>query len=251
MKYALAILVLALVMCCVLAVGATASTVPPVPVKSLIVDGEFNGPAGTQPSHRLWGAKSYDRWSGWSHIAQNGAGSLILTAYKNSAGWHTPWLSGKVGYSGPRYVEARAAVPCGAGTWSAPIWEWRYPYGQVPGLENDVSEQLGHEPTQYHAALHHWTSGDRNIQSSKELTATSALCGTFHTYGAAVFPGRVDFYLDGARTTSIPASAVGLTNLTRWKEVMNIDLAMGGLGGAITVSSPVVLTVDFIHVYRM
>jgi hypothetical protein len=66
-----------------------------------------------------------------------------------------------------------------------------------------------------------------------------------------VFPGRVDFYLDGARTTSIPASAIGLTNLTKWKEVVNIDLAMGGLGGAISVSTPVVLAVDFIHVYRM
>ena len=32
---------------------------------------------------------------------------------------------------------------------------------------------------------------------------------------------------------------------------MNIDLAMGGLGGTITVSGPVVLMVDYIHVYRM
>jgi hypothetical protein len=32
---------------------------------------------------------------------------------------------------------------------------------------------------------------------------------------------------------------------------VNIDLAMGGWGGKITVGSPVVLAVDFIHVYAM
>jgi hypothetical protein len=232
--------------------GATAPVPPlPVPVKSLIFDAEFNGAAGTQPGHRVWGAKHFGKWSGWSRIRLNGTGDILLTAYQDSAGWHTPWLSGKIGYSGRRYVEARADVPCGAGTWSAPIWEWRYPYGKDPGFENDVSEQLGREPTQYHATLHHWMSGGGNVQSSKELTATSPLCGTFHTYGAAVFPNRVDFYLDGVLTTSIPASAIGLSNLATQKEVMNIDLAIGGLGGAIAVTGPVVLTVDYIHVYRM
>ncbi len=253
MKCVLATLVVALCLCCVSGAGATASTTtpPPVPVKSLILDAEFNGAAGTQPGHRLWGAKHFGKWSGWSHIALNGAGSLVLTAYKDAAGWHTPWLSGKIGYSGPRYVEARADVPCGAGAWSAPIWEWRYPYGRNPGFENDVSEQLGHEPNAYHATLHHFTSGGRNIQSSKELNAGVPLCGSFHTYGAAVYSNRVDFYLDGVLTASIPASAIGYANLTALKEVMNVDLAMGGLGGAITITGPVVLTVDFIHVYRM
>jgi Glycosyl hydrolases family 16 len=252
MKYALALVVLALVICCVSAAGATASaTAPPVTVKQLIFGDEFNGPAGARPSHRLWGAKGFGKWSGWSHIKENGAGSVVLTAYKNSVGWHTPWLSGKIGYQGPRYVEARAEVPCGAGTWSAPIWEWAYPYGRVPGFENDVAEQLGNEPTQYHATLHHWTNSGRDVQSSREFTARSPLCGTFHTYGAAIFSNRVDFYLDGAFTTSIPASAVGLWGLTTRKEVMNIDLAMGGLGGTIAVRSSIFLAVDFIHVYAI
>ncbi len=251
MKYALATVVLALGICCVPAAGAAASATPPVPVRALIFGDEFNGPAGTQPSHGLWGVKSYGRWSGWSHIAENGTGSLILTAYKDAAGWHMPWLSGRIGYSGPRYVEARADVPCGAGTWSAPIWEWAHPYGRAPGLENDVSEQLGGEPTWYHATLHYWTSAGGNLQSGRVVAATTPLCGAFHTYGAAVFSNHVDFYLDGVHTTSIPASAVHLTSLTRWKEVMNIDLAMGGWGGAIALSSPVVLAVDFIHVFRL
>jgi hypothetical protein len=252
MKYALATLVLALAMCCVPAAGATASaTPPPVPVKSLILGAEFNGPAGVQPSHRLWGAKSFGKWSGWSHIKQNGAGILTLTAYKNTLGWHMPWLSGKIGYTGPRYVEARASVPCSAGAWSAPIWEWAQPYGRAPDFENDVSEQLGQEPTSYHATLHYWPSSGGNHESGRVVTATSPLCGTFHTYGAAVFSNHVDFYLDGTLTTSIPASAIGLSSLTQWKEVMNIDLAMGGWGGTTTLNSPVVLAVDFIHVYRM
>lgn len=249
MKYALAILVLALGICFVPAAGAKASSPPAV--KSLIFGDEFNGAAGVQPPHRLWAAKHFGNWSGWTHIAENGAGSVVLTAYKDSSGWHTPWLSGRIGYRGRRYVEARAEVPCGAGTWSAPIWEWRFPFGKNPGFENDVSEQLGKEPAQYHVTLHHWTSGGKNQESSKEITATSPVCGTFHTYGAAVFSGRVDFYLDGVLTASIPASSVGLSNLIKFKQVMNIDLAMGGMGGTITVGSPVVLLVDFIHVYRI
>ena len=251
MKYAPALLVLSLAICFVPAATATASATTPVPVKALIAGPEFNGPAGTQPSHRVWDAKRFARWSGWSHIAMDGSGNLVLTAYKDATGWRTPWLSGKFGYRGRRYVEARANVPCGAGTWSAPIWEWKYPYGRVPGFENDVSEQHGHEPADYHTTIHYWTSSGGHRQSGKEIKATSPLCGTFHTYGAAVFSNRVDYYLDGALTSSIPASAIGLSNLTTWKMVMNIDLAMGGMGGAITVGSPVVLLVDFIHIYRM
>lgn len=252
MKYALAILVLTLGMCCVPAAGAAAPVTPPVAVKTLIFGDGFNGAAGVQPSHQRWGAKHSGKWSGWSHIRENGVGSVLLTAYKDSNGsWHMPWLSGKRGYAGPRYVEARASVPCGAGAWSAPIWEWSYPYGRSPNFENDVSEQLGDEPTQYHATIHYWPAGGGNLESGTPVTATSPVCGVFHTYGAAVFIDHVDFYLDGVLTTSIPASAIGLTNLTKWKEVINIDLAMGGWGGTIAVTGPVVLAVDFIHVFRM
>lgn len=252
MKYALATVVLALGMCWVPAASATAHIAPPVPVKSLIFGDEFNGPAGTKPGHGRWGAKSYGKWSGWSHITENGAGSVVLTAYKDAAGsWHQPWLSGKKGYRGPRYVEARANVPCGAGTWSAPIWEWSYPLGRAPGFENDVSEQLGGEPTSYHATIHYWPTESRDIESGNKVTAATPLCGTFHTYGAAVFRDHVDFYLDGVLATSIPASAIGQANLAWRKEVINIDLAMGGWGGSISVPSPVALSVDFIHVYAM
>jgi hypothetical protein len=251
MKYALLLIALATVVCCVPAFGATAPATTPVPVKSLILDAEFNGKAAAQPSHLLWGAKSHGKWSGWSHIALDGTGNVLLTAYSDATGWHTPWLSGKVGYQGPRYVEARANVPCGAGTWSAPIWEWAYPYGRGRGLENDVSEQLGAEPTSYHATLHYWTGTGTNVQSGEKVTSASSLCGAFHTYGAAVYGDHVDYFLDGTLTTSISASAIGLSSLTAQKEVMNTDLAMGGWGGTITVPSPVVLAVDFIHVYRM
>ncbi len=251
MKYALALLVVSVAVCSVPAVHATASDAPPVRVKSLIFGDEFNGPGGTRPSHRRWGVKSFANWSGWSHIAQDGNGNVLLTAYKNSSGWHIPWLSGKRGYSGPRYVEARAKVPCGAGTWSAPIWEWAYPHGRAPGFENDVSEQFGNQPTTYYATLHYWTSDGRNRPSKRAVSVAAPLCGAFHTYGAAVFSNRVVFYLDGARRASIRASTVGLSNLTKWKEVMNIDLALGGGGGTGALGKQVVLAVDFIHVYRM
>ena len=71
-------------MCSVTAAAATtADPTPPVPVKGLIFDDEFNGPVGIQPNHKRWGAKFFKNWSGWTHIADNGLGSVVLTAYKD------------------------------------------------------------------------------------------------------------------------------------------------------------------------
>src|SRR5947209_263466 len=84
MKYVLAICLLAFGVSYVAAAEATASAPPPV--KSLIFGDEFNGAAGTQPGHKVWGAKHFSNWSGWTHIAENGSGSILLTAYKDSNG---------------------------------------------------------------------------------------------------------------------------------------------------------------------
>lgn len=223
---------------------------------ALLFSDEFNGAAGTTPDSTKWGAKSFTssgslaNWSGWNQISENGSGDVQITAVKQSTGrWNTGWLSGKIGYSGQRYIEARVKIACGYGTWNGPVWEWDYPYG-AGGFENDVNESLGREPTNYHTTIHNWTVSP-NLQSGISISTGQTLCNGFHTYGAAVYADHVDFYLDGVKVSTRLASAIGLTNLTSFEDVANISLNMGGWGGTPTISGPVSMLVDYIHVYKL
>ena len=241
--------------------SATASTTVTVSgsglsLGSLLFGDEFNGAAGTKPDSTVWGAKSSTsgsslaNWSGWNQISENGSGDVVITAVKQSTGrWDTGWLSGKVGYSGQRYIEARGEIACGYGTWNGLVWEWDYPYG-AGGFENDVIESLGKEPTNYHTTIHNWTVSP-NLQSGFTVSTGQTLCNSFHNYGAAVYPDRVDFYLDGNKVSTRLASAIGLSDLTTFKDVANISLNMGGWGGTPTITGPATMQVDYIHVYKL
>src|SRR5207244_1506733 len=95
------------------------TTQTPVPIGALLFGDEFNGAVGAKPSTASWGAKQYSSsgsradWNGLNNVSENGGGDLVITARKESNGrWLTGFLSGKIGYSGARYVEARAKVPC-------------------------------------------------------------------------------------------------------------------------------------------
>lgn len=233
---------------------ATGST--PVPVSGLLFGDEFNGPAGSEPNSTQWGAKSFQssgslaNWNGWNNISENGSGDLVITAVKQSTGrWTTGWLTGKVGYSGPRYVEGRAKVACGTGAWNGATWEWDYPYG-AGGLEIDEAEVLGRQASTWQIHLHNWTVSPQKSAGGPVSTG-QALCSAFHTYGAAVYSDHVDFYLDGVKRGTLTASQIGLTSLTAFKDVVNTSLNMGGWGGTPTVSGPVSSLVDYIHVYSM
>lgn len=238
--------------------SATTSTVVTVgsSPSALLFGDDFNGAAGSLPSSTLWGAKTGGSngsvaWNGWNNVSEDGQGNLVITARKNSSGqWTSSFISGKIGYSGQRHIEARAKVACGAGTWSAPVWEWGYPYGGTPSLEDDVNEQLGDQAQSYHATLHNWNGGT-NPQSGKTLSTGQTLCNDFHVYAANVYADHVDFFIDGNKDGTILGSAIGLSDLTTWKVVADIDLNMGGWGGTIGVTGPVSMLVDYIHVSKL
>jgi len=187
-----------------------------------------------------WAAKTYTSsssavyWNGYNNCTTHD-GLLDIAAVRdpNAAGrWDSCFLSGSQPYSGPRFVAVRAKVPVGAGTWAAPGWEWTTPYGQAPGPELDVCEQLGREPQTYHASLHYWASGGTDGPGSPIITSPTAgvnLAEAFHDYGMAVYSDRVAFYLDGRQVSTILRS--------QWQSpwvfdtaavVFNIDLDMGG-----------------------
>jgi beta-glucanase (GH16 family) len=178
----------------------------------------------------------------------DGSGNLDVVAIRNSDGssWTSSWISGRNSYQGTHYLEARAKVASGQGPWSGPIWEWDSPYGGL-GTENDVNEQLGKEPQYYHATLH---SG--GTQNSQTINTSVTLGDGYHVYGSAVYSDHVDYYFDGTKVRTITKTELG----GKWgfdttPMVLNIDLDMGGWGGAPSSSLPgqIHMYVDYIRVY--
>ena len=228
------------------------------PSSSYLFDDEFNGTVGSKPSSSLWNAKTTTMSSGvhmdgWTNIAEDGTGNVVITASKDSSGvWHSGFLTGNAGGfsvgGSPYDVQARAEVACGAGTWSSPIWTWGAPYGASPSIEDDVIEHLdGKEPNGYHATLHNWNGGS-NPQKGQLVSTGLPLCQGFHTYEARVYADHVDYYFDGTLEATATASSVGLSNLLTSKQVPNISLNMGGWAGTPTISGPASIKVDYIRV---
>jgi hypothetical protein len=218
------------------------------------VSDEFIGAAGTKPVSTRWAAKNFTSsnalvyWNGMNNVQLDGAGNVDIFAVRPTSGtyWTSTWLTGTKSYSGPHFIEARAKVPAGAGTWNSPIWEWDAPYGSN-GPENDVIEQLGIEPQAYHTTIH---SGGSEI--SKKNNTPYILANDYHTYAAAVYADRVDYYLDGTKTQTITKTEMaGKWGLVETPMVLNVSLNMGGWGGtpSSTLPSPIHMYVDYIRAY--
>lgn len=218
------------------------------------VSDEFDGLAGAKPSFARWDAKQFTAtnnsvayWDGMAQASLDGAGHLDIAAVRQPNGqWFSSWLSGKSSYNGPRFVVARAKVPGGLGPWSGPVWEYDGPYG-VQGLELDVCEQLGREPTSYHTTAHANSATQMSVANEVGVT----LADGYHDYEAAVYDDHADFYLDGTLVRTITAAQLGSWNFTTTPMVLNVDLDMGGWGGTVDPSlpSPQHELVDFERVY--
>jgi hypothetical protein len=213
---------------------------------------EFNGTSGTKPDSTRWNAKTFTGgsgvyWNGMNNVQMDGSGSLDIFATRQSGGnWLSSWISGNKSYAGTHLIEARAKMAGGNGPWNGPIWEWDAPYG-TKGIENDVNEQLGKEPQAYHTTLH---SGGPQI--SKSNSTPAILANDYHTYAAAVYADHVDYYFDGSKIQTITKTEMGgLWGFVETPMVLNINLDMGGWGGAPSSNLPstVHMLVDYIRVY--
>jgi beta-glucanase (GH16 family) len=216
---------------------------------------EFDGTAGSKPDATRWHAKTFNAsngsvvyWNGMNNVQMDGTGNLDIFAIRGSDGlrWTSTWLSGNKSYAGPHYIEARAKLPAGSGTWNCPIWEWDAPYG-TQGVENDVNEQLGKEAQAYHTTLH-----SNGQQVSKINNTASILANDYHTYGSAVYADHVDYYLDEVKIQTITKTELGgLWGYVENPLVLNISLDMGGWGGTPSTTLPGTLhmLIDNIRVY--
>lgn len=235
---------------------------PPVPVGDLLFSDDF----ATLDTSK-WYAKrsghprtsSLADWCGFDTV-QVKNGRLTIQALRDpvtgryrSAEITTEQLPP---FTGRMYVEAVAKVAKGAGTWSAPLWLWPYPYGAAPGVEIDVCEQLGKESKAYHATVHNWRSETDDVQQGMKLLGTAGsplLHNEFHRYGALIDHQWVDFYFNGAVYSSVKAADVGVDDFTTKQYTLLADLDMGGSWAGTPAASLVraAMELDSVNVWRL
>lgn len=233
---------------------------PPVPVGALLFSDEFNGFGINGIDTRKWEGKHFKapsgtQWDSLNHASLDGNGNLAITSKLVTGQWRSTFMaalaSNGYSYKGPRYTEARAKVPAGAGCFAAPIWEWASPWGGGP-IEIDVCEQLGKEPGVYHTTVHPWLPGGDKPVGKTIYSGGGYLSADFHVYGAAIHESYVSFYLDGKFVWTADMLGSGLGDLTSYPVVPCIDLDMGGWGGPIDPAmSEATMLVDWIRVWRL
>jgi beta-glucanase (GH16 family) len=94
------------------------------------------------------------------------------------------------------YFEMRARFPRGRGFWPA---FWLLPKDGSWPPEIDIVEELGHEPTTIHSTLH-----SKVVPTNGKAISVSDSSSNFHRYGALWLPDRIDFYLDGVKSFTVP-----------------------------------------------
>jgi beta-glucanase (GH16 family) len=178
-------------------------------------------------------------------------GVLRIEARKDGGGkWHSGLLSSTdpsgAGFSQQYgYFEIRAKLPPGSGLWPG-FWLIG---NKAPGgsAEVDILEYLGHDPEKYEATVHVWPrDGIGEYYEAKNVVkvAPGSLVEEFHTYGAAINPDWIVFYMDReemARTPTPPQHKQPLFIL--------ISLALGSGWPIDKTPNPSWMDVDYVRAY--
>ncbi len=187
-------------------------------------------------------------------------GKLIITARKEA-------LTSEPDYGGQQYssarlitrgkaswtygfVEVRAKLPCGQGTWPA-IWMLGV-NGQWPaGGEIDIMEQTGSQPSTIYGTIHNAATAGTSGNGG-QTTVTDA-CSNFHNYQLTWTPQKLEIGVDGQvyHTYANPG-----TGSASWPfdnpQYLLLNLAIGGdMGGTVDNNIfPVQMEVDYVRVYQ-
>lgn len=139
------------------------------------------------------------------------------------------------------YVETRAEMAPGYGTWSA---FWMLPVSHQDDYEIDLFENLGKNPTTFQGFDHDWPNFGTSAIKQMPFDLTSG----YHTYGLDWEPNSVTWYVDGQVVKTytnkyiVPSQAMYF--------IMNLD--MGGWAGDVNSSSPQTTSwnTDYIRVWQ-
>lgn len=138
------------------------------------------------------------------------------------------------------YFEIRAAWSSGRGVWPA---FWLLPANGAWPPEIDVVEAHGDKPGVAFQSMH--------SARAPAVTNTARVDGSqqdFHTYGVLWRPGRLDFYVDGVRTSTAPEPA----DMDQPMYLL-ANLAIGGYWPGYPDADPnfaAAMRIDFIRVWQ-
>lgn len=154
------------------------------------------------------------------------------------------------------FIEARARLPCGVGTWPA-IWT----LAAVPQLhwpadgEIDIMEHVGFDPGVIHGTVH---TTDYNGKLGNQRTATTDApdaCSAFHRYQLTWSPTRITVGMDDHNYFQYANDGSGTPE---WPfggpQYLLLNIAVGGdWGGQHGVDDtifPVRMEIDYVRVYQ-
>jgi hypothetical protein len=178
--------------------------------------------------------------------------------YADPDGWGRTYLGGLLASARPGgsgfsaqygYYEARMAASAGPGTWPA---FWMLPSDNLiaptPAVaEIDAVEQYGHNPRALCHTTHEYRDGrDEAVARCGERFASDRAALSWHTYGVAVLPTGITYYVDGAVVATAPQVEGGGAPM-----FFLVDLALGGGWPVDLVAEQdrAVLYVDYLRVY--
>lgn len=154
------------------------------------------------------------------------------------------------------FVEVRAMLPCGVGTWPA-IWMLPNDPAVIwpEGGEIDIMEHVGFDPGVVHQSIH--TSAfnfSRNTQKTTQFPVKDA-CTAMHRYQMLWTPDFILTGIDDAPRFMFKKSA---TDAARWPFdkplflLLNIAVggSWGGQKGISNTAFPAQMAVDYVRVYQ-
>ena len=157
------------------------------------------------------------------------------------------------------YIEVRAALPVGKGTWSA-VWllptDLRYG-GYLHSGEIDVAERVGYDAKRVHHSIHTFQN---NAVSNNAITASSRLTkkdDAFHIYGLLWTEDSLRVYFDGVESLNYPRTENASSETWPFDVPFHLilNLAVGGTwGGAKGVDDsvfPQQMLVDYVRYYTL
>jgi beta-glucanase (GH16 family) len=267
---------LAALLCVVFGATAAAQT-----TWTLAWSDEFDGPAGSAVDGTKWVAEVGNGPDGWGNrerqyytdttknASMDGAGHLVITAYRESPGKRFRCWYGECRYTSARLktqgkfeqahgrFEARIRVPRGQGIWPA-FWMLGNNI-QTKGWptcgEIDIMEHIGREPSNVYGTIHGpGYSGASSIGAPYTLPG-ARFTDDFHVFAVEWEPDRIRWYVDGrlyqTRTPAdLPAGSAWVFDHPHF---LLLNLAVGGHWPGDPDTStvfPQKMHVDYVRVYR-
>ena len=191
--------------------------------------------------------------------ARVAAGRLVITARKESLTSLADW--GGQRYSSARlvtrgkaswtygFIEFRAKLPCGRGTWPA-LWTLGTRGTWPDDGEIDILEQVGSNPTRIFGTLHTRQSG--GVGAGGETQVPDA-CSQFHNYQLTWTHEKILIGVDNVQyyRAANPGTGYGAWPFD-FAQYLLLNIAVGGvLGGPVDDAiCPVTLEIDHMQVFQ-